>query len=94
MSLDDFRLVVDVHLMGADRTAPRPWETMKTQQFGRIVFTTSSSGLFGNFGQANYGAKMALVGLMQTFVTGRRKHPGELPGPTAATQNDRGHSHA
>ncbi len=69
MSLDDFRLVVDVHLMGAVICTKAVWETMRAQQFGRIVFTTSSSGLFGNFGQANYGAaKMALVGLMQTLA--------------------------
>jgi len=68
MELDDFKLVVDVHLMGAVNCTKAVWETMRAQNYGRIVMTTSSSGLFGNFGQANYGAaKMALVGLMQTL---------------------------
>ncbi|MFC5373554.1 SDR family NAD(P)-dependent oxidoreductase [Brevundimonas faecalis] len=68
MSLDDFRLVVDVHLMGAVNCTKAVWDIMREQNYGRIVMTTSSSGLFGNFGQANYGAaKMALVGLMQTL---------------------------
>jgi NAD(P)-dependent dehydrogenase (short-subunit alcohol dehydrogenase family) len=68
MDLDDFRLVVDVHLMGAVICTKAVWEIMRQQAYGRIVMTTSSSGLFGNFGQANYSAaKMALVGLMQTL---------------------------
>ena len=65
MELDDFRFVVDVHLMGAVNCTKAVWEIMRQQNYGRIVMTTSSSGLYGNFGQANYGAaKMALVGLM------------------------------
>ena len=88
MTLDDFRLVVDVHLMGAVVCTKAVWETMRAQQFGRIVFTTSSSGLFGNFGQSNYGAaKMALVGLMQTLALEGEKaniHVNCLA-PTAAT---------
>ena len=69
MDLDDFRKVVDVHLMGAAICTKAVWETMRRQGHGRIVMTTSSSGLWGNFGQANYGAaKMALVGLMQTLA--------------------------
>ncbi|MEG1029915.1 MAG: SDR family NAD(P)-dependent oxidoreductase, partial [Brevundimonas sp.] len=69
MDLADFRLVMDVHLMGAVHCTKAVWEIMRTQNYGRIVMTTSSSGLFGNFGQANYGAaKMALVGLMQTLA--------------------------
>lgn len=68
MELEDFRFVVDVHLMGAVNCAKAVWEIMRQQNYGRIVMTTSSSGLFGNFGQSNYGAaKMALVGLMQTL---------------------------
>ncbi len=69
MDVADFRLVVDVHLMGAVICTKAVWETMRQQNYGRVVFTTSSSGLFGNFGQSNYGAaKMALVGLMQTLA--------------------------
>ncbi len=68
MSLDDFRLVIDVHLMGTANCTKAVWEIMRDRQYGRIVFTTSSTGLYGNFGQANYGAaKMALVGLMNTL---------------------------
>ena len=68
MSLDDFRLVIDVHLMGSVYCTKAVWDIMREQQFGRIVYTTSSSGLYGNFGQSNYSAaKMALVGLMNTL---------------------------
>jgi NAD(P)-dependent dehydrogenase (short-subunit alcohol dehydrogenase family) len=69
MSLDDFRNVIDVHLMGSVYCTKAVWDHMKTQGYGRIVLTTSSSGLYGNFGQANYAAaKLALVGLMQTLA--------------------------
>lgn len=68
MSLDEWRLVLEVHLMGAVHTTKAMWPHMQKQGYGRIVLTTSSSGLYGNFGQSNYGAaKMALVGLMQTL---------------------------
>jgi NAD(P)-dependent dehydrogenase (short-subunit alcohol dehydrogenase family) len=68
MELEDFRFVVDVHLMGAVNCTKAVWEIMRKQNYGRIVMTTSSSGLYGNFGQSNYGAaKMALVGLMQSL---------------------------
>ena len=89
MTLDDFRLVVDVHLMGAAICCKAVWETMRAQNYGRIVMTTSSSGLYGNFGQANYGAaKMALVGLMQTLAIEGRKTDIRVNclAPTAATQ--------
>jgi NAD(P)-dependent dehydrogenase (short-subunit alcohol dehydrogenase family) len=69
MSLDDFRLVMEVHVMGAVHCTKAVWEPMRARNYGRIVLTTSSSGLYGSFGQANYGAaKMALVGLMQTLA--------------------------
>jgi len=69
MSLDEFRSVIDVHLMGSVHCTKAVWNPMKEQGYGRIVLTTSSSGLYGNFGQANYGAaKLALVGLMQTLA--------------------------
>ena len=68
MTLDEFRAVVDVHLMGAAICTKAVWETMRSQNYGRILMTTSSSGLFGNFGQSNYGAaKTAVVGLMQVL---------------------------
>ena len=68
MDLADFALVMNVHLMGAVHCTKAVWDTMAAQKYGRIVMTTSSSGLYGNFGQSNYSAaKMALVGLMQTL---------------------------
>jgi NAD(P)-dependent dehydrogenase (short-subunit alcohol dehydrogenase family) len=68
MSMEDFRLVIDVHLIGAANCTKAVWEIMREQNYGRVIFTTSSSGLYGNFGQSNYGAaKMALVGLMNTL---------------------------
>lgn len=93
MSMDDFRLVVDVHLIGAANCCKAVWETMRAQQHGRIVLTTSSSGLYGNFGQANYGAaKMALVGLMQTLAIEGEKYGIRVNclAPTAATQMTEG----
>ena len=68
MSLDDFQLVIDVHLMGSVYCTKAVWGLMREQQYGRIMFTSSSTGLYGNFGQANYAAaKMAMVGLMNTL---------------------------
>ena len=93
MSLEDFRLVLDVHLMGAVHCSQAVWPLMVAQRYGRIVMTTSSSGLFGNFGQANYGAaKMALVGLMQTLSIEGAKHGIHVNclAPTAATQMTEG----
>jgi len=68
MPIEDFRLVIEVHLMGSVNCTKAVWEFMREQNYGRVVFTTSSSGLYGNFGQSNYGAaKMAMVGLMNTL---------------------------
>lgn len=68
MSAEDFRFVVDVHLNGSANATKAVWETMRAQGYGRILMTASSSGLFGNFGQANYGAaKLGLVGLAKTL---------------------------
>lgn len=89
MSLDDFRLVVDVHLMGAAICTKAVWDIMKAQQYGRIVMTTSSSGVYGNFGQSNYGAaKMGLVGLMNTLHLEGAKYNVKVNAlsPTAATR--------
>jgi len=89
MSLKDFRLVVDVHLMGAANCTKAVWDAMRAQNYGRIVMTTSSSGLYGNFGQSNYGAaKLALVGLMQTLALEGAKYDIRVNclAPTAATQ--------
>ncbi len=88
MDLDDFRLVMDVHLMGTVNCTKLVWDIMREQSFGRIVFTTSSSGLYGNFGQSNYSAaKMALVGLMQTLGIEGARHNIRINclAPTAAT---------
>jgi len=88
MSLEDFRLVMEVHLMGSVHCTHAVWDTMRTQSYGRIVMTTSSSGLYGNFGQANYAAaKMAMVGLMQTLALEGERHNVRVNclAPTAAT---------
>ncbi len=93
MSLDDFRLVVDVHLMGAVHCTQAVWPIMVAQKYGRVLMTTSSSGLYGNFGQSNYGAaKMALVGLMQTLSIEGAKHGIHVNclAPTAATRMTEG----
>ena len=89
MELDAFRQVVDVHLTGAAICTQAVWKTMRGQGHGRIVLTTSSSGLWGNFGQANYGAaKMALVGLMQTLAIEGSKYGIRVNclAPTASTR--------
>ncbi|WP_240919194.1 SDR family NAD(P)-dependent oxidoreductase [Acidovorax sp. HDW3] len=89
MELQDFRQVLEVHLMGAVHCCKAVWPQMVAQKYGRIVMTTSSSGLYGNFGQSNYGAaKMAQVGLMQTLALEGAKqgiHVNALA-PTAATR--------
>jgi len=69
MTLDDFRAVIEVHLMGSVICTKAVWDLMREQAYGRILMTTSSTGLYGNFGQANYGAaKLGLVGLMKTLA--------------------------
>ena len=89
MEMDDFRFVVDVHLMGAAHCSKAVWAQMMAQKYGRIVMTTSSTGLYGNFGQANYGAaKLAQVGLMQTLAIEGAKHGIHVNAlaPTATTR--------
>ena len=89
MDLADFRLVLDVHLMGAVHCTKAAWPYFVEQKYGRVLMTTSSTGLYGNFGQSNYGAaKMALVGLMQTLALEGAKHNIHVNclAPTAATR--------
>ena len=89
MEIADFRLVMDVHLMGAVHCCKAVWPHMNAQKYGRIIMTTSSSGLYGNFGQTNYSAaKMALVGLMQTLSIEGAKNDIRVNclAPTAATR--------
>lgn len=89
MTMDDFKLVMDVHLMGSVNCTKAVWEIMKKQNYGRIVMTTSSSGLYGNFGQSNYGAaKMAVIGLMNTLVLEGQKYDIKVNAlaPTAGTR--------
>ena len=93
MDLDDFAAVIDVHLMGTVNVTKAAWLHMRAQGYGRVVFTTSSSGLYGNFGQANYSAaKMALVGLMQTLSLEGEKFDIRVNclAPSAATQMTEG----
>ena len=93
MEMADFRLVMDVHVMGAVHCSKAVWDIMRAQNYGRIVMTTSSSGLYGNFGQSNYGAaKMALVGLMQTLSIEGAKNNVRINclAPTAATRMTEG----
>jgi len=68
MEFADFNAVMAVHVMGTVKPAKALWQIMRDQQYGRIVVTTSSTGLYGNFGQTNYGcAKLGLVGFMNTL---------------------------
>ncbi|MCH1541530.1 MAG: SDR family NAD(P)-dependent oxidoreductase [Alphaproteobacteria bacterium] len=68
MEIGDFSFVVDVHLFGTMKPTKAVWPIMKEQGYGRILVTSSSSGLYGNFGQANYGAaKLGVVGFMNTL---------------------------
>ena len=93
MDLDDFRLVLEVHLMGAVHCCKAVWPQMQAQEYGRIVMTTSSTGLYGNFGQSNYGAaKLAQVGLMQTLALEGAKHNIRVNAlaPTAHTRMTEG----
>ena len=89
MTAADWRAVVDVHLTGSANCTMAAWNTLKERNYGRILMTTSTSGLYGNFGQSNYGAaKMGVVGLMNTLViegAKNRIHVNCLA-PTAATR--------
>ena len=92
-SMDDFRLVLDVHLMGTVNCTRACWDVMREQGYGRVVVTTSSSGLYGNFGQTNYGsAKMGVIGLMNTLVQEGAKYDIRVNAlaPTAGTRMTEG----
>src|SRR5258708_35645275 len=85
----DFAKVLDVHLTGTFNCCKAVWNGMRERSYGRIVMTTSSSGLYGNFGQANYGAaKTGMVGLMNVLAEVGRKHDirVNIISPTAATR--------
>ena len=89
MDLADFRTVIDVHLMGSVHCTRSVWDIMREQNYGRIVMTTSSSGLYGNFGQSNYGsAKAGVIGLMNVLAQEGRKNDIRVNtlSPTAATR--------
>ncbi|MDX1405570.1 MAG: SDR family NAD(P)-dependent oxidoreductase [Woeseiaceae bacterium] len=93
MQLDDFKAVVDVHLHGSVNCTKAVWPHMVEQEYGRVVLTSSSSGIYGNFGQTNYAAaKMALVGFMNALWLEGRKHNIKVNSlsPIAATRMTEG----
>ena len=93
MEIADFEFVLNVHLMGTVKPVKAVWEIMKAQNYGRIVCTTSSSGLYGNFGQSNYGAaKLGIVGFMNTIKIEGAKNNVHINAisPVAATRMTEG----
>ncbi|MAI05749.1 MAG: 3-oxoacyl-ACP reductase [Alphaproteobacteria bacterium TMED87] len=89
MEIKDFKAVVDVHLIGSAICTKAVWEPMREQKYGRVVFTSSSSGIYGNFGQSNYGAaKMGVLGLMNVLKLEGEKYNIKVNAlsPTAATR--------
>ena len=93
MEPEDFAKVIAVHLIGTYNCCKAVWDVMRERNYGRIVLTTSSSGLFGNFGQANYAAaKAGMVGLMNVLAEEGRKTNIKVNtiSPTAATRMTEG----
>lgn len=89
MTMDDFRLVLDVHIMGSAICTKAVWQHMRDNGYGRIAMTSSSSGMYGNFGQANYGAaKAGLSGFMRTLCLEGAKYNIRVNAlaPVAATR--------
>lgn len=89
MDMPDFEKVIDVHLIGTANCARAVWPVMREQNYGRLVFTTSSSGMYGNFGQANYGAaKTGMIGLMNVLQIEGEKYGITVNtlSPTAVTR--------
>ena len=94
MEIGDFEFVLNVHLMGTVKPVKALWEIMREQNYGRIVVTTSSTGLYGNFGQTNYGAaKLALVGFMNSLKLegAEEQHPRQRHLAGGRHADDRGH---
>jgi NAD(P)-dependent dehydrogenase (short-subunit alcohol dehydrogenase family) len=93
VTLDDFRKVLDVHLLGSVICTQAVWPHMRAANYGRVLMTTSSSGLYGNFGQSNYGAaKMGVIGLMNVLQIEGEKNNIRVNaiGPGAATRMTEG----
>jgi NAD(P)-dependent dehydrogenase (short-subunit alcohol dehydrogenase family) len=89
MEMEDFRFVLDVHLVGTANCTKAVWDTMRDQAYGRILMTSSSTGLYGNFGQANYGAaKLGIAGFAKTLAIEGAKYNVHVNtiAPTAATR--------
>jgi NAD(P)-dependent dehydrogenase (short-subunit alcohol dehydrogenase family) len=89
MTMEDFRLVIEVHLIGSANCTKAVWDTMREQNYGRILMTSSSTGLYGNFGQANYGAaKLGVAGLARTLSLEGARYGVRVNtiAPTAATR--------
>ena len=93
MDMADFELVVRVHLIGSANCARAVWNGMRERNYGRIVLTSSASGIYGNFGQSNYGAaKAGLIGLMNVARPRRReeRHPRQYSRADRADRDDGG----